>query len=101
MTNMRETPSDEFLPESTTLSDLSSSDHLSVENSLRNQNGQANRFNESNLLGNTSLVSEYRDQDLQYLANNTKLVSSQSHHEHFRSEKSIRGPLSHENLSSK
>ena len=98
---MRETPSDEFLPESMTLSDLSSSDHLSVENALRNQNGQANRFDESKLLGNTSMVSEYPDQDLHYPVNKTKLVSSQSHHEHFRSEKSIRGPLSHENLSSK
>ena len=98
---MRETPSDEFLLESTTLSDLLSSDHLSVENALRNQNGQVNRFDESNLLGNTSVVSEYPDQDLHYLVNKTKLVSSQSHHEHFRSEKSIRGPLSHENSSSK
>ena len=98
---MRETPYDELLPESTTVSDLSSSDHRSVEYDLRNQNGQANRFNESKLLGNTSVVSEYPDQDLHYLVNKTKLVSSQSHHEHFRSEKSIRGPLSHENLSSK
>ena len=98
---MRETPSDEFLPESTTLPDLSSSDHLSVENALRNQNGQANRVDESKLLVNTSMVSEYPDQDLHYLVNKTKLVSSQSHHEHFRSEKSIRGPLNHENLPSK
>ena len=98
---MRETPSDEFLPESTTLSDLSSSDHLSVENALRNQNGQANRFEESKLPGNTSVVSEYPDQDLHYPVNKTKLVSSLSHHGRFRSEKSIRGPLSHENLSSK
>ena len=98
---MRETPSDEFLPESTTLSDLSSSDHLSVENALRNQNGQANRFEESKLPGNTSVVSEHPDQDLHYPVSKTKLVSSQSHHEPIRSEKSIRGPLSNENLSSK
>ena len=98
---MRETPSDEFLPESTTLSDLSSSDHLSVENALRNQNGQANRFEESKLPGNTSVVSEHPDQDLHYPVSKTKLVSSQSHQEHFRSEKSIGGPLSNENLSSK
>ena len=100
-TNVQEKPSDEFLPESTTLSDLSSSDHSSVENALRNQNGQTNRFDESKLLRNTSINSEYPDQDLHNLVNKTKLVSSQSHHGRFRSEKSIRGPISHENLSSK
>ena len=100
-TNMREKPSDEFLPESATLSDMSSSDHSSVENALRNQNGQTNRFDESKLLGNILVGSEYPDQDLYNLVNKTKLVSSQSHHGRFRSEKSIRGPISHENLSSK
>ena len=100
-TNMRETRSDEFLLESTTLSDLSSSDNSSAKNTLRNQNGQTNRFDESKLLGNISVGSEYTDQDLRSLVNQTKLVYSQSNHEHFGSEKSIRGPISHENLSSK
>ena len=98
---MREKPSDEFLTESTTLSDLSSSDHSSVANTLRNQNGTTNRFDESKIPGNISVGSEYPDQDLHSLVNKTKLVSSQSNHEHFRSAKSIRGPLSHQNLSSK
>ena len=100
-TTMQQKPSDEFLPESTTLSGLSSTDRSSVENTLRNQTVQTNRFDESKLLGNTSVGSEYPDQDLHNLVNKTKLVSSQSHHGRFRSEKSIRGPISHENLSSK
>ena len=100
-TTMQQKPSDEFLPESMTLSDLSSSDHSSVDNTLRNQNGPTNRFDESKLPGNISVGSEYPDQDLHSLVNKTNLVSSESNHEHFRSAKSISGPLSHENLSSK